>query len=173
MGRQSDPLGFPTGQGPGRPTQCQVLDPNVLHKGQPVEDFLEDWPGNLLVLLGQLYLLEEVNGITDGEVRYLADVLTRDFYSQRPLIQPVAVAGWTRQLGHVLAHLLPGEVRIGFPVTAFNVVDDPLKGYVDVPHAAKVIFVVEVESLVAIAVEDQLLLLLRQLIERRVHIDAD
>ena len=161
MGCQPDSLGFPTGQGPGRPTQRQVLDPNILHKGQPVEDFLEDWPGNLLVLLGQLYLLEEVNGITDGQVRYLADVLTRDFYSQCPLIQPVAVAGWTRQFGHVLAHLLPGEVRIGFLVTPLNVVDDPLKGYVDVPHAAKVIFVVEVESLVAIAVEDQLLLLLR------------
>ena len=77
-----------------------------------------------------------------------------------------------RQLGHVLAHLLAGKVGIGFLVPPANVIEHPFKGHVNVPDPTKVIFIMEVKKVVAIAVENLFLLLLWQLVKWRIQVDA-
>ena len=57
------------------------------------------------------------------------------------------MAGRTGQFVHIRAHLVAGEITIGFTETTVNVVYDPFKRNLDIPNPTKLIFIVEVEFL--------------------------
>ena len=51
----------------------------------------------------------------------------------------------TGQLIHVSPHLRPSKITIGFMVATVDIGNNPLKRNVNIAHAAKFIFIVEME----------------------------
>ncbi len=63
-----------------------------------------------------------------------------------------ALAG---QLIHIGLHDRAGIVAGRFLITAMDIVDNPLKGNINVPHTTKFILIVEVKLFPLGAIEDQ------------------
>ena len=81
------------------------------------------------------------------------------------------MAGRTRKLSHVFAHLFARKVRIGFLIATLNVINHAFKWNVNIPHAAKVVFIMEMESGFAIAIKHLSLLFGRQFLKWNIHIN--
>ena len=62
------------------------------------------------------------------------------------------------QLIHVEAHLGASIVTIGFMVTTFDISNNSLKRNIDIAHATKFIFIVEMEFLAIRPIENQFLI---------------
>ena len=51
----------------------------------------------------------------------------------------------TSQLIHISPHLRPSKITIGLMVATVDIGDNPLKRNINIAHAAKLIFIVEME----------------------------
>ena len=81
---QPDALAFAAGQGAGRARKAEVFQPDVHQEAEPVVDFAQDAPGDLLMLADQLILkpCEPGMGLGDGLVGDLGDVEAVDLDRQ-------------------------------------------------------------------------------------------
>ena len=53
LGGQPDPLALASGKGSGGPVEGQVVKPHVEHETDPLVEFLENIPGNVVLPLGK------------------------------------------------------------------------------------------------------------------------
>ena len=150
--------------------QVQIVQADVDQEPQPIDDFLEDPPGDLHLLFAQLGLqaLEPFLGVADRQVADLADVLAGDLHRQGLGLQAIAVAGLARCFRLVAAELLADPRRVGLAPAAFQVRKHPFEGLVDLVFAG-VVVIDEADLVAAGAVQDHLSGLVGQLPERGVH----
>ena len=59
--------------------------------------------------------------------------------------ESITVTSCTGQLIHISPHLRPSKITIGFMVAPVDIGDNPLKRNVNIAHATKFIFIVEME----------------------------
>ena len=104
----------------------------------------------------------------DREIADLADVLAADLHRQRLRLQAIAAAGLARMRILVARQLLAHPVAIGLAEAPLDVADDALERLLRLVFAHAVL-VDEVDLLLARAVEDGELHVLRQLRPRRRH----
>ena len=110
---QPDALALAARQRARAARQVQVLEPDVDQEAQAVVDLLQDPPGDLHLLVGELALQrgEPVAGRADGQRRDLGDVLAGDLHRQRLGLQPGAAADLARRLRLVAAEFLAHPAR--------------------------------------------------------------
>ena len=59
--------------------------------------------------------------------------------------ESIAMTSRTSQLIHIGPHLRPSKITIGLMVATVDIGDNPLKRNINITHAAKFIFIVEME----------------------------
>ena len=59
--------------------------------------------------------------------------------------ESITVTSRTSQLIHICPHLCPSKITIGFMVATVDIGDNSLKRNVNIAHAAKLIFIMEME----------------------------
>ncbi len=126
---EADALALAAGQRAGGAGEGEIFEADVVEEFQAVADFLEDAPGDL-VLLGveRLRQFEEpVAGALDRQFGDLADVLAVDLDAQRLGLEAIAVAGGAGHVGEVLAEFFARPVALGFLEAAFEIGDDALE----------------------------------------------
>ena len=95
LGGQSDPLGFPSGEGGSSPVQCEVLQTHVEQELEPGADLLEYRGGDGRLPLAQFQRFQDREGLADGTMAQLEYVQTPQCHCQRHRIE----AGRPRRSG--------------------------------------------------------------------------
>ena len=113
LGREPDPLRLTAGERVGRPLERQVADPDAVEEPQPLGDLAHDEPRDGALGVGQLQVLDPLEGRARRQLRVLVDVepADRDREALRP--QPGAVARRARLQRHQALDPLAGVVRVG------------------------------------------------------------
>ena len=171
LGGQADALALAAGEGGRRPAQGQVLQPHALEEAQPVLDLLEDALGDAHLLLAQLQVLDEVQGLGHRLAAEVVDVDAPHRDRQGLLPQPLAAAVGAGALAHALLQLPAHGVALGLLVAALQVVDDALEGLHQGALAVGPV-IGELELLPLGAVEDDVQHLRRQVLHRGGELEA-
>ena len=150
----------------------EVVEADVEQEPQPLVDFLLDRVGDHAVALGELDRAEELRGLADRQLTELVDVDAADGDRERLRPQPRAMARGARHLAHVALDLLARAVALGILVPALEPRDHALelrgvRALPSVPVAVR-----HLHRRVAGAVEHDLLVVLAQLLPRRVDREA-
>ena len=119
----------------------------------------------------QLEPVEELDRPGDRHLRELVDVPLADRDGEHLGLEPRAPALRARAEAHVLLDPLALLRRVGLAVAALEVLDDPLEGEHVRALAAHPVAVPDVDPLAAGAVQEEVLLLVRQLLPRPVEVD--
>ena len=93
-----------------------------------------------------------------GQIRHLADMqpfLPAHSDRQGLVIETVALTALAGQFIHIGLHDGAGIVTGSFLIAAVDIVDNTLKGNINVPHPTKFILIVEVKLFPPGAIEDQ------------------
>ena len=168
---EADALGLAAGQRAGRPRQREVVEADVEEEPEPGVDLLGDPLGDHPVALGQLERGEELGAVDDRQLADLGDVASADGDGERRRLEPRAVARGARHLAHVALVLLPRPLALGALVAPLDPRDHALVVGGVLALAAVAVPVLD-RDLAAGAVEDDLLLLGRELRPRRVEVDV-
>jgi len=151
--------------------EVQVADADVVEEGQPFANLLHDPRADQLLHLGQVELVEELERPGHRHPRELVDVEPADRDREHLRLEACPVARGARPEAHVLLDPLPLLCRVGLAVPPLQAGDDAL----EVEHVralpAHPVPVLDVDALALGAVEEQILLLLRQLLPGLVEID--
>ena len=132
---------------------------------KPVADLLEH-PHRDLVLLGAELagqFGEPFAGALDRHLGDLADMQPADLHAQRLGLEPVAVAGGAGDVGEIFRHLLARPVALGLAPAPLEIGDhafERLRGLI----GAQPVVVDEADRVLARAVEEGVLRLLRQVL---------
>ncbi len=165
-----DALAFAARQRAGVARQRQVVQADIVEEVQPLADFLQDAPGNLVLLGGEVLVEIAEPGIrlADRHLRNLADMESGDLHGERFGLQAVAAAILTIGDALIALDLLacPGAVR--FAPAPFEVRDHAFERLLRLVGAHAVV-IGEGHDLFAGAVKDDVLRFLRQLRPGRGH----
>ncbi len=163
--RQADALAFATGQRARRARQSQIVEADIEQERQPLADLLQHADRDF-VLLGiehARHALEPFAGLLHRQFGNLADVLAADLDTQRLRLQPVAGAAFARNVAEILAELFARPLALGFAEAAFDIGDHALERLLGVV-GAHAVFIGELDFVVAGAVQQGILRLLRQVL---------
>ncbi len=168
---EADPLRLATGERPGRAPEREVVEPDVDEEPQALADLLQQPLGDHVLALREVDVVDEREGLADGQPGELRDVEAthRDRQRLRPQAHPFA--GTARDLAHELLEPLALRLRIRLLVTPLDVGHDAFEGGV-VRALAPVPVLVAHEDLLGGAVHQDLALGLGQPLPRGVEIDA-
>ena len=162
--REPDPLRLAARQRRRRALHAEVADADVVEEAQPLLDLAQDQPRDRAVGLGQLQLRDPLERAPRAHRRELVDRHPRDLHRARLRAQPRALALRARPHRHVLLDLLARPVGVGLLVAPLEVRDDAL----EVRHvralAPHPVAVRDVDPVAVGAVQEQVLLLLRQVL---------
>ena len=171
LGGQPDPLRLAARQRRRRAVHRQVAEPDVVQEAQPLVDLAQDQPRDRAVLLGELERVEPLERPLGAQRAELVDRQLADLDRPRLRPQPRAAALRARPHRHVLLDLLARPVGVRLLVAALEVGDDALEGRHVRPLAAHPVAVRDVELVAVRAVQEEVPLLLRQVLPRRVEVD--
>src|SRR5450830_434154 len=163
---QANTLGFTARQGIGAAVQRQVVQPDVNQELQALENLLEDLVGDLPTASGQFEDTKVFAGITDRQVGHCRQGLLANPYVPRLTAQSGATAIRAGLGAEKLGQFFTHARRLGLAVAAFEVRHDAFERVRAFDDVATVVEVFEVDALRAAAVENDLLLIRRQLVER-------
>ena len=104
--RQADPLGLAAGERRGGAVHREVADADVLQEAQPLGDLAQDQPRDVAVGLGELDLLEPLQGAARGERAEVLDPRPPHEHRARLGAQARAAADRAGAQRHVLLDLL-------------------------------------------------------------------
>ena len=121
-------------------------------------------------LPGSSERLEEIQGLTHRQGGDLRQVVIRDEYVARGLVQAGAAAVPTGMGGDIAGQFFAYRVGLGIPVTALHVADDALEGMGLGDAAPPFVVIAEADGFFAAAVQDQFPNLVRQVFERGLHV---
>ena len=113
-----------------------------------------------------LYGAYPVEGVLDGPARNVDDVAAADGNGEGFRLEALSVAVLALALGHVPLDLGANHVGLGLAVPAFEVVDDALECRVPAVHASALGPVLDTDTTLAGAVQEDVDLLLREPVER-------
>ena len=162
---QADALALAAAQCAGGAREREIVQADVEQERQPVADFLQDADGDLVALRVERlrHGLEPFAGALHRHFGDFADMLAGDLDRQRFGLQAMAVAGRAGHVGEILGHLLARPFALGLTVAALEIGDDALERFLRVVGAQAVV-VGELDLLVAGAVQERRLRLLRQVL---------
>ena len=169
--RQPQPLRLAARERLGRAVELQVADADVVEEGQPLADLLHDPVADQLLGRRQAELVEERERARDRHPREAVDRLATDRDREHLRLQPGAAASRAGPEAHVLLDPLALLRRVGLLVPALERGDDPLEGHrvgAPPPHPVAVL---DVELVALGAVQEEVLLLGRQVAPGRVGVD--
>ncbi len=169
--RQPDPLRLAARQRAGRAVHREVADADVVQEPQPLVDLAQDQPRDRAVLVRQGELLQPGQRAPRALRRELVDRQPADLDRPRLRPQPRALALRARPHRHVLLDLLARPVRVGLPVAALEVRHDALEARHVRALAAHAVAVGDVQPIAVRAVQEQVLLVLRQVEPGLVEVD--
>ena len=160
---EADALALAAGQRAAGARQRQVVEPDIEQERQPLADFLQDADGDLVLLLVQRIRHggEPLAGAFHRQLRDLADVPGPDLDAQRLGLEAVAVAGFARHVGEILAEFLARPFAFGLAEAALDIGDHALERLLRVIRAHAV-FVGEPDLVGAGAEQQRVFRLLRQ-----------
>ena len=169
--RQPDPLRLAARERRRGALHREVADADVVQEAQPLLDLAQDQPRDRPVGVRQLERRDPRQRPLRAHRRELVDPQPRDLHRPRLRPQPRALALRARPHRHVLLDLLPRPVGVGLLVAPLEVGDDPL----EVRHvralAPHAIAVRDVDPVAVGALQEQVPLLLRQVLPRRLEVD--
>ena len=169
LGREPQTLRLATRERRGRAVELQVADTDVVEEGEPFPDLLDDPGADQLFGLGQLQPVEELEGAGDRHLRELVDVLLADRNGEHLGLQARALADGTRPKRHVLLDPFALGRGVGLAVAALEARDDPLEREHVRAAPAHPVAIADVEPLTLGAVQEEVLLLVRQVLPRLVE----
>ena len=173
--RESNPLRLAAGQRVRRPIERQVVEPDVVQELQARDDFLDDLVGNLRALSREDQRRKEGVRFLQRQVRHLEDrplaIRGSDPYVARLALQSRTRAFRTRLVVQVLRELLAHHHRIGLPIASLEIRNDPFERMLAHRSSAALVDVRERDLLSAAAVQNRLLNIFGQLLERLVEIE--
>ena len=146
--------------------------PDAVEELQPLADLLQD-PGRDLLLRRRLSssVVEPLDRLARRLARELVDAEAADLDGQDLRPQPRAVALRARAHRHVLLDALARLLGVGLAVAALEARHDALeRRHVRAP-APHPVAVGDVDALALVAVEEEVLVLLRQVLPRHVEVD--
>ena len=155
----------PPRQRAGGARQRQVIEADVEQERQPLADFLQHAGGDLVLLRVERlrHGLEPFAGAPHRQLGDLADMLAADLDAQRLGLQPMAVAALAGNVGEIFCQLLARPFALGLAVAAVEIGDDALERLLGVV-GAHAVFIGEFDLVLAGAVQDRVLRLLRQVL---------
>ena len=171
--RQSDTLALAARQGAGGSGQVQIVQADVVQEPQTVADFLQDAPGDLHLLFGQVLFQrrEPQIGLGDRQGGDVGDVLAADLDRKGLGLQPLAVAGVTGRLGLIAGQFLAHPGAVSLAPAALQVWQHAFERLGDLVFAG-VVVIDELDLLGPRAVQDGLVRLGGQVAPRLVHREA-
>ncbi len=174
LGRQPDALRLAAAQRPGRAVQGQVVEADVDQEAEPRADLLEHLAGDRVLALGQALRQPVIPGERIGHrsARRLDDVLAPDRHGHRLRLEPHPVAGRAWLVRHVALEVGAHRLRARLAMPAGQVRDDPLEGRLEGVDVAVARPIFHVDPLVAIAIQDDLPRLVRQVADRDIGPEA-
>ena len=150
----------------------QVVEAHVHQEGEPLDDLLDDAARDGLFALGELQLREEVDRLVDGHRVHLGDVVTVHLDREDLGLETLSLTGAALDLAHVLLGLLARPVAVGLVALALQPVDDARVRRVVGADLAVAVAVLDRHRALLDAVEDQLLVLGREFLPRRVDVES-
>ena len=168
---QPQPLRLAARERRRRAVELQVADAHVVEERQPLADLLDDPLADQLLGLGQPERVQELDRPGDGHLRELVDVPLADRDREHLGLEPrsAALRAWAE--AHVLLDPLALLRRVGLAVAPLEVLDDPLEGEHVRALATHPVAVADVDPLAVGAVQEEVLLLGRQVLPRPVEVD--
>ena len=162
---QPDALALAAGQRAGGARQRQVVQADIEQERQPLADLLQDAGGDLVLLRVERlrHGLEPFAGAAHRQLGDFADMLAADLDAQRFRLEPVAVAGLAGNVGEIFCQFLARPLALGLAIAAVDIGDDALERLLGVV-GAHAVFIGEFDLVVAGAVQDRGLRLLRQVL---------
>ncbi len=162
---QPDALAFAAGQRAGGARQRQVIQADVEQERQPLADFLQHPCGDLVLLRVERlrHGLEPFAGAAHRQFGDLADMLAADLDAQRLRLEPIAVAGLAGHVGEILASSSRAHSLSVSRKRRLMIGDDALERLLGVV-GAHAVFIGELDLVLAGAVQDGVLRLLRQVL---------
>ena len=150
----------------------QVVETDVGEESEAGADFLDDLLRDLRPPALELQRIEELACVADGQAGYLRQGLVEHEHVTSRAVQAGAAAvgaGLARQkFREFLAH----RARLGLVVAPFQVRDHAFETMQLLDLHAAGVLVVELDLLLATAVQDDVAQLLRQLVERRLDVET-
>ena len=169
--REPEPLRLAAGERRRGAVELEVADADVVEERQPRADLLQDPLADQALRFGELELLHEADRARDGHRRELVDVQAADRDREHLRLEPRALADRARAERHVLLDPLALRGAVGLAVAALEARDDPLeREHVRAP-APHPVAIRDVDPFAVGAVEEAVLLLLRQVLPRLVEVD--
>ena len=169
---EPDALSLTAGERARRPTQREVVEPDIEQEAHAGIHFFHDPLGDHPVSFAQLERRQRLGRLTDAQVAELVDVAPIDGDGERRGAQSCPATCRARDLAHVALDLLAGPVALGVGVPAAQERDDALVGRLERALTAVAVLVLHLDGARLGSVQDDGLLRLRQLGPRRVHVDA-
>ncbi len=129
LGRQADSLGLAAGQRHAGPIERQVVQPDVDQEADAGRDLLEHLVGDRPLALVELRreLADPGERVGHRRRRDIVDRFPIDRHRQDLGAEALPAAGGARPRHHVSLELGLDVVRLGLPVAALEVGDDPLE----------------------------------------------
>ena len=124
---QTNTLAFAARQCCRRTGQGQIFQADRLQKSQTCTDFLENLFRDHPVTVREFELIDKFQRFGDRHPAELVNIDTADSDSEVFRFQTRAMAVGTKDTGHNLCDFLPNPAGLGFPETAFEVVDNTFK----------------------------------------------
>lgn len=173
--READPLRLAARQRLGAALERQVVEADVVQEGQPRDDFLDHLVGDLALRAFERQAFEVAERIAQRPAAHFIDracaIARADPHEARLAAQARAVARRAWLVVLVLRQFLAHRGGIGFAVAAFQVRDDPFEHMFANRRAAALVDVGERDRLLAGTVQQHLLDLLGQILERGVDVE--
>lgn len=123
--REPDALRFTAGEGIGTTGERHVSEAHPFQEFQTVADVFQDVPGDLGIFLGELQTVEEIDGLLDGILGHMTDVLPiyDDMAGRFPDAIPLACRT-CRRYHEGVDFLMEGFARVRIVVDTVEIGDD-------------------------------------------------
>ncbi len=172
LGCEPDALRFATGQRLGGACKRQVIEADVVKKGQPAGNFMHDFFRDRLFLSLQLQFLKEMQRQFKRHIADFKKILVFKAHVARLQTQSRTLAFRAGAAIEVFRQFLAHRGRISLLVASLQIVDDTLEGVFAQHRFASVVHVLERDFFTPGAVQDDLLDVVRQAFEGLLQIEV-
>ncbi len=170
--RKPDPLRLAARERRRRALQRQVADPDRDQERQPLLDLAHDEVGDRPLGLGQLDVPDPLERRLGREARVVGDREAADRHREALRPQPGAIARGAGLQRHQALDLLAGLLGVGLLVAALEPGGDPLEARGVAAAAAEAVLVGDRVALAPGALEQDLLIGLRQVLPGHARVDV-
>src|ERR671932_2018977 len=169
LGGEPDALCLPTGESPGRTAQGEVAETYIDEEAESFTYLLYDPLRDDPLARGELDGVEELLGVGNAQLRDLIDVLLPHRNGERFGPKPRPPALRAGDMAHELLDLLPSVLGVGLDVAFLEVSYHAIEAGHVLSTPTVAVAIGNVDALVVCAVEDEILVLVREIPPRHVE----